>query len=133
MLRHCFFCASFVGTIICHDLTVTLLWATSLAQREASTQIRFPSPGELNLGPRDCQSGALTTGPRNQACFGPVKLRTHSRRDSNPATLDWPTLIKTVTLQITLQIQIQNYNWHKYWYKFCSSTGTSFANAIHWH
>ena len=34
--------------------------------------------GELNLGPRDFQSAALTTGPPQQACFAPVKLHTDS-------------------------------------------------------
>ena len=34
--------------------------------------------GELDLGQRDFQSGALTTGPQQQARFAPVKLHTDS-------------------------------------------------------
>ena len=54
---------------------------------------KIPPTWELSLIPRDCQSGALTTGPPQQACFGPVKLRTDSNRHSIVVTLDRPKLI----------------------------------------
>ena len=61
--------------------------------QEGISTDKIPLTWELSLIPRDCQSGALTTGPPQQACFGPVKLRTDSNRHSILVTLDRPKLI----------------------------------------
>ena len=51
---------------------------TLVAHRKPFTQIRFQFPGELNLETQGCQSGAPTSGPRQQAPFGPLKLHNDS-------------------------------------------------------